>query len=142
MKRYGCAILIAASLGACAPHGPKGTIATLEPPAAIDWGTARPLEVVLADFSFTPETLRLAEGHPYRLHFLNQGSGTHDFSAPDFFRTVALPPGAASLPDRIVVARGANAEVTLVPLRKGSWASECTVPLHSTFGMTGKVVVD
>src|SRR3954467_2944755 len=89
MNRLGCAILIAASLGACAPHGPKGTIATLEPPAAVDWAAARPVEIVLADFSFTPETLLLEEERPYRLRFLNQGSGTHDFSAPDFFRTVA-----------------------------------------------------
>jgi uncharacterized cupredoxin-like copper-binding protein len=144
MSRIARVVALLLAVTGCAPHAPREDVPTLAAPAEVDWSAARPVEVVLADFSFTPETLALKEGQPYRLRFVNQGSGTHDFSAPDFFKTVALAPGAgeAKLPDRIVVARGASREITLVPLRKGAFPSECTVTLHATFGMTGKVIVE
>jgi uncharacterized cupredoxin-like copper-binding protein len=97
--------------------------------------------VLMSDFEFTPATITLAQNRPVRLELVNRGSGKHDLTAPRFFRTVessrALPADG-----KIVLARGETATLDLVPKEKGTFPYECSVFLHSLFGMTGQFVVE
>ena len=100
---------------------------------------AQPVErvtVTLANFSFTPKVLHLAAGRPVTLHFVNAGSGSHNFVAPEFFAaaTPALSGG------RVDLAKGETRDVTLTP-HAGHYSVRCTHFLHTTFGMTGTIDV-
>jgi uncharacterized cupredoxin-like copper-binding protein len=138
-------LLLGAVLSGCAGRRAAEPAAPLEPPAGFDWSDAQLVEVVMTDFAFAPATIALTEGRPYRLRLVNRGSGAHDFTAPAFFRAVALEPGGgagqvASL-GTVDVERGDTVELRLVPLKKGEYDLECTHLLHALFGMTGKITV-
>jgi plastocyanin len=66
--------------------------AATRPPA---WDKARRVNIALSNFAFTPETLQLHRGQAYRLHFVNQGSSGHNFSAPEFFAAAQINPADA-----------------------------------------------
>jgi hypothetical protein len=69
-------------------------------------------------------------------------SGLHAFSAPSFFTAASFRQGT-SLPagGKIAVAKGASAEIDLVPGAPGQYPLECTEFLHGMLGMTGKIAV-
>jgi hypothetical protein len=79
------ALLLAAS---SAPGGAFG--------ADIDWSKAETVTVKLTDFEYSPAYLRFHAGSPVRLILVNQGTGRHDFSAPEFFSAVTLRPGSSA----------------------------------------------
>jgi len=122
-------------------------IATLPAPAlaqpTADWASAKQVDVVLSNFAFTPEVLRLQHGHAYRLHFVNQGSGGHNFSAPDFFSRARIDPAdSAALKDgKIELKKGEARDVRLIPAQ-GSYKVKCTHFLHTGFGMKGSILVE
>lgn len=100
------------------------------------------VEVVLSDFRFTPAALELKAGERVMLHFSNQGSGGHSFSAPDFFAAATIDPASAPLvaKGKVEVKKGASVDVTLVPA-KGKYPLRCTHFLHGAFGMKGSIEV-
>lgn len=100
-------------------------------------------EIILADFSFTPASLHLKAGQPVTLHFVNRGSGGHNFAAPEFFAGARIDPASTAAVKRgkVELTKGASADVTLVPA-KGRYPVHCSHLLHSGFGMKGDVVVD
>jgi uncharacterized cupredoxin-like copper-binding protein len=106
-----------------------------------DLAGAQEITVVLSDFQFTPARIVLAQGRPYRLRLVNRGSGKHDLTARGFFRTVR---SERPLPADGRVALGAGEEALLgfIPTEKGTFPFECSVFLHSLFGMEGTFVVD
>lgn len=136
------ALLVALSVAACG-HAPPA--ATEVPPARAvgpaDLAGAEEVTVVLSDFQFAPARIVLMENRPYRLHLINRGSGKHDLTAPAFFRTVR---SAQALPaeGRIVLGAGEEASLGIIPAAKGTYPFECSVFLHSLFGMEGAFVVD
>jgi plastocyanin len=93
------------------------------------------VEIVLSNFKFAPEIIRLKAGQPVTLHFVNQGSGGHNFSAPKFFSGV---PGVKG--GKIELGKGESRDVTVTP-RAGTYAVSCTHFLHTSFGMKGSIVV-
>ena len=101
------------------------------------------VDVVLSDFAFTPQALHLRQGRPYRLRFVNQGTGGHNFTAPEFFAVARIDPAdiGAVAGGRVELARGESREVRLVPAA-GAYRVVCTHPLHTSFGMVGSIVVD
>lgn len=101
------------------------------------------VNVVLTNFAFTPQTLHLNRGRTYRLHFVNQGSDAHNFSAPEFFAASqinAADMGAVS-GGKVELGKGESRDVRLVP-SAGKYAVTCTHFLHASFGMTGSITVD
>ena len=98
------------------------------------------VEIVLVNFSFRPSQIHLRSGQPYLLHFVNQGSGGHNFAAKKFFDAAQIsgtvPPGGA-----IELKKGESQDVSLVP-SAGRYKVKCTHFLHSGFGMKGEIVVD
>jgi len=102
-------------------------------------------EVVLANFSFTPEELHLQAGQSTTIHFVNNGSGGHDFTAAEFFSAATMDTanrakiGGAT--GRVSLNKGDSVDVTLTP-KAGTYKAHCSHFMHSSLGMTGKIVVD
>jgi uncharacterized cupredoxin-like copper-binding protein len=141
------AMAAAALLSACAHEtAPSG-----RPAAALgtDWSQAELIDVVMTDFRFTPDVLRLRQGRPYRLHLENRGSGVHNISAGSFFKTAAVRAdapvagaGEAVTGDTVRLAKGETKDVYMIPMTPGSYDFDCSEFLHSLFGMTGNIVVE
>ncbi|WP_428627692.1 cupredoxin domain-containing protein [Sphingopyxis sp.] len=102
-------------------------------------------EVVLANFSFTPEALHLQAGHSTTVHFVNNGSGGHDFTAAEFFAAATMDAAnrakVGGAIGRVSLGKGKSLDVTLVPTA-GTYKAHCSHFMHSGLGMTGKIVVD
>ncbi len=106
---------------------------------------AAPVEVVLANFSFTPRDLHLRSGQNVTIHFVNNGSGGHDFTAAEFFASATMDAANRAKVDgakgRVSLGKGQAIDVTLSP-KAGEYAVHCSHFLHSSMGMTGKISVD
>jgi uncharacterized cupredoxin-like copper-binding protein len=116
------------------------------PAAAIDWADSERIEIVMTEFAYRPESIALRRGQSYTLAFRNVGSVRHDYAAPAFFRSVAFADRDAGRPladadGSVEVAAGETVELALAPLQTGTFAVECTKPLHDLFGMTGSIEV-
>lgn len=102
-------------------------------------------EVVLANFSFTPETLHLHAGQSTTIHFVNNGSGGHDFTAAEFFSAATMDAAnrakIGGAKGRVSLGKGEGLDVMLVP-KAGTYKAHCSHFMHSSLGMTGKIVVD
>jgi plastocyanin len=112
------------------------------PTLAADGAAPQRVEIVLANFSFTPASLKLSNGEKVTLHFVNQGSGGHNYSAPEFFKVAKIAPeSAGAVKDGTVeLKKGASVDVTLVPAA-GHYPVKCTHFLHAGFGMKGDITV-
>jgi plastocyanin len=113
------------------------------PAAAPAWDQAEQVEIVLSNFAFTPKVLQLHQGRPYRLHFVNKGSGGHNFAAPKFFAAAEVDPAdAATVANGTVeLAKAGSNSVRLVPA-PGTYKVKCTHFMHSAFGMKGVINVN
>ncbi|MBL0925622.1 MAG: cupredoxin domain-containing protein [Sphingomonadaceae bacterium] len=101
------------------------------------------VEIVLANFKFTPSAISLKAGQPVTLHFVNQGSGGHDFTAPEFFKAATMDTATRAKlgkKGRIDLSAGDSADVTLTP-KVGNYKVKCGHFLHAGFGMTGTIIV-
>ena len=101
------------------------------------------VEIDLSNFRFTPATITLRHGQAYVLHFVNTAKGGHDFAAKAFFdaATVAPEDRAAVAKGEIELRGGQSADVRLTAPAAGTYEAHCSHFMHSTFGMTGKIVV-
>lgn len=110
--------------------------ATAQPPQA--------LTVEMSNFKFNPSTLTLKHGQSYVLHFVNKASGGHDFVAKEFFASSAISPEdrAKVKNGEIELSGGESADVHLVANMPGTYKTHCSHFMHSSFGMTGQIVVE
>jgi len=117
--------------------------------SAADWGAAEAVTVTLDEFSFTPDALTFRGGRTYALTLVNAGGSAHTFTAPEFFRAVAMRPpgpgqgahGEAPL-ESVALGEGESRTLEFVAVTPGTYALKCERPLHSTFGMTGTIVIE
>ena len=105
---------------------------------------AQTIEITLSNFKFTPKTLSLHHGQAYRLHFVNDSSGGHDFDAPAFFADADIDPAdaAAIHEGKVEVAKGQTRDVLLTPRKAGAYEVKCSHMMHATMGMRGDITVD
>lgn len=98
--------------------------------------------VTLANFSFTPADLHLRAGQPVTIHFVNEGSGGHDFTAEEFFTAATMDAAnrARVGKGRVSLGKGASSDVTLIP-HAGTYKVHCSHFGHSALGMTGTIDV-
>jgi plastocyanin len=126
-------IILAASIAAVGVKAPSSQ----SQPASLDVVSIR-----LSNFAFTPNHLRLRVGVPVRFRFVNESSGSHNFTAPAFFAASSFERGSSPLADgKMEVAARTTMELTLTPRTLGSYPVECTHFLHGLFGMTGMIEV-
>jgi uncharacterized cupredoxin-like copper-binding protein len=102
-------------------------------------GRAQPVNIVLTDFAFTPQNMRLHHGQAYQLRLVNRGC-----AAPEFFAAAQVSPADAATVagGRIEVGKGESRTVRLIPVVAGRYGMSCTHFLHAGFGMTGSIIVD
>jgi plastocyanin len=101
------------------------------------------LTITLTDYAFAPAAIVLKANVPAHLRLANDAAKPHSFSAPEFFAAATLAPG-----DLAKVKRGTveldgrqSLDLTVTPLRPGSYAVRCTHFLHAAMGMTGSITV-
>jgi uncharacterized cupredoxin-like copper-binding protein len=117
--------------------------------AAADWSQAEAVTVALDEYAFAPEALTFLAGRPYALTLVNDGDAGHTFTAPGFFRAIAVRSLAtaegkkpAPLLESIAVEAGRSRTLEFVPLRAGTYELQCDRPLHDVFGMTGSIRIE
>jgi plastocyanin len=105
--------------------------------------TPTPITVALTDYAFTPSALNLTEGTVYQIHFINNSSKGHSFSAPEFFAAsqVAAEDMAKVKNGIVELGNGQSVDVTVTPGRAGSYAFICTHFMHQMMGMHGEITV-
>jgi uncharacterized cupredoxin-like copper-binding protein len=110
---------------------------------APDWGTAREIDVHLSNFKFAPDTIQMQHGEAYRLHLVNDASGGHNFDAGDFFAAAPIaPPDQAKVKKGSVELKGGDTvDIRLIAPAAGTYKLHCSHFLHTSFGMTGEIVV-
>ena len=100
--------------------------------------------MTLANFSFTPDDLHLHAGQPVTIHFVNEGSGGHDFTAQEFFAAATMDTAnrtrVGGTTGRVSLGKGESSDVTLVP-KAGTYKVHCSHFGHTALGMTGKITV-
>ena len=109
--------------------------ATAQAPAVVN--------VQLANYKFTPNTIVLDHGRPYVLRLHNASGGGHDFTAPAFFAAAAIAPIDRRLVagGEVEVPPGQVRQISLTAPRPGRYPLKCTHTFHKFFGMSGAIVV-
>ena len=102
------------------------------------------IDVVLSNFSFNPNMLRLQRNMSYTLHLMNAASGGHSFSAPELFAAVQIAPEDSGkvANGRIEIPAGQAVDIHLTPMTAGTYQIVCTHFLHQTFGMHGTATIE
>jgi plastocyanin len=118
-------------------------LAALSPTGGALAQTSAPIAITLTDYAFAPGTLDLKTGTAYQLHFVNNGSKGHNFSAPDFFAASQIAPEdmAKVKNGTVELANGSAADITVTPGRAGTYAFVCTHFMHRAMGMHGEITV-
>jgi plastocyanin len=102
------------------------------------------INVSMTNYAFTPSTLTLKAGETYRIHFSNDSSKSHDFTAREFFQSATIASGDKPKledGDEVELDGGQSADITLTPNRAGTYAATCTHFMHAMLGMKGQIVV-
>ena len=109
--------------------------------APVDWGHAERVDVQMVDYAFVPDQLHFRRGVPYQLHLVNAGKEGHDFTAPDFFKSVELK-NADVLGGKssIYVNPGETADIYFIADQAGLFAPRCAD--HDWAGMKATIIVD
>jgi plastocyanin len=55
---------------------------------SIDWSKSETMTVTMTAYTFIPHRLTIRLGVPTRLRLVNDSVEIHDFTAPDFFKTI------------------------------------------------------
>lgn len=116
--------------------------------APTDWSSAETVTVRLTEFRFEPDEIEFRAGHPYHLRLVNEGTVSHAFSSPGFFKAIAVRSTPAGVPEPgtpvatvVEVPPGMDRVVSFVALDPGHYVLECSTFLHEVFGMTGEITI-
>lgn len=106
-----------------------------------DWSKAKEVTVVTVEYAFKPAELGFHIGTAYRLRLENKGNETHEFTAPDFFKTIEMrnPDMTGADHVEIVLHPGDKKDFYFMPKRAGSYDLRCSD--HDWAGMVGKITV-
>jgi len=115
---------------------------------AADWDAKKELTIELSEFAFTPKDITLEAGQPYVLKVVNKGTVKHEFTAEDFFGSVAFRKAEdasaefkAPAPREVEVFAGKTIELYLIPTRAGTYELVCEIEGHFEAGMFGTITV-
>jgi uncharacterized cupredoxin-like copper-binding protein len=97
--------------------------------------------VTTVEYRFMPKTLRFQRGVPYQLRITNRGNEQHEFTAPDFFKTVdvANPDVLNADKTEIEIPPGATKTLNFTAKQAGHYDLRCSD--HDWAGMTGQIIV-
>ncbi len=116
--------------------------------SAADWDSMLTVRVDMSDFIFTPASLTLETGQPYKLELVNVGTTKHYFTAEGFYQSVAFRKAQTSEGEfkapyfkAIEVFPGNQVDLYFVPVIQGAFGSLCTIAGHEEAGMRGTIIV-
>ena len=111
--------------------------------AWLSGATPAPVEVdvTMVDYRFVPDHLSFQHGVHYRLHLVNKGKQTHEFTAPEFFASAKIdnPDILNREHTEIVMQPGDTKDLLLTPGAPGSYDLRCSD--HDWDGMVGGITV-
>ena len=110
---------------------------------APDWANAQTVQLDMANFAFTPNTLQFSANKPYDLRLTNKAGHGHSFDAPEFFAAVGVAPEdrAKVVKGEVEVEGGQTVDVKFMPTVSGAYKFHCSHFAHAILGMTGDVVI-
>jgi uncharacterized cupredoxin-like copper-binding protein len=108
---------------------------------AADWSKAKAVNVTMVEYAFKPADLTFKRGVAYRLHLESKGKETHEFTAPDFFKAIAMRDTKPLNADQteIVVQPGQKKDLYFVAKQAGSYDLRCSD--HDWAGMVGHITI-
>ena len=116
--------------------------------SAADWDSMLTVRVDMSDFIYTPASLTLETGQPYKLEIVNVGTTKHYFTAEGFYQSVAFRKAQTSEGEfkapyfkAIEVFPGDQVDLYFVPVVPGAYSSLCTIAGHEEAGMHGTIIV-
>ena len=116
--------------------------------AAADWDAAGKMTIELNEMSFTPNDIIMEAGKPYIMTLTNIGAVKHEFTASEFFRTVATRKAQTAQSEvkvpfftEIEVFAGQSVDLYLIPLIPGTYELKCEIEGHFEAGMFGTITV-
>lgn len=138
-------------LAGCAPM--RSPTAAIDAPTivkAADWTQTETIELVLDEFGYEPNELRLKAGRPYKLVMRNQGDKDHYYTAPEFYRAIATRKAMVNRQaevkapyfEAIEVLKSGQLDLYFVPVSKGTYRVRCTIDDHLEQGMEGTIVIE
>jgi uncharacterized cupredoxin-like copper-binding protein len=117
--------------------------------AAADWDTKETVTIDLAEMSFTPRDTVLKVGQPYVIEVVNKGTEKHEFTAEEFFKTIAFRKAEDAsgefkgpAPLEVEVFAGQSMELFLIPTEAGVYDLVCLIEGHFEQGMFGTIAVE
>ena len=115
---------------------------------AADWDAAEEQTIELSEMAFTPKEITLKAGKPHIVKVVNKGVVKHEFTAGEFFGSVAFRKAQdvsgefkAPAPHEIEVFPGKEIEVYLIPTKAGAYKLVCEIEGHFEAGMFGTITV-
>ncbi|MEO5332535.1 MAG: cupredoxin domain-containing protein [Magnetococcus sp. YQC-5] len=117
---------------------------------AADWKNIEKITVTMDEFSYKPNHLVFKTGKAYQLILKNEGEKKHYFTAPDFYKAIALrkiqsnKDGEIKAPYLKAVELMVNGQLDIyfVPVKKGKYPVFCTIDDHQKQGMEGHLVIE
>ncbi len=115
---------------------------------AANWDAKEAITIDMAEMSFTPKATTLKIGQPYVITVVNKGTEKHEFTAEDFFNTIAFRKAEdasgefkAPAPLEVEVFEGKAIELFLIPTKAGTYDLVCMIKGHFEKGMFGTITV-
>lgn len=117
---------------------------------AADWSKIQTINISLTEYAFSPSSLVLKKGIPYKLEIMNRGTEKHYFVSEGFFKAIATRKlqsnvdGEIKAPyfSAIEVFAGRSLDLYFIPVRKGNYRLQCTIEGHAERGMTGQISIE
>lgn len=145
-------LFMAAVLAGCstdtASNSPRPSFDAAAIVGSADWSDAETRNIVMADYSFTPNNPAFKRDQTYQLHLENKATHAHTFGSDTFFQAIAVREvqvGGATVPQEglknIELDPGQAADISFVAVSPGTYDFYCDVFLHDTMGMDGKIVI-
>ncbi len=116
--------------------------------SAADWDAAEKMTIELSEFAFSPKDFTLEAGKPYILTVVTVGDVKHEFTASEFFPTIAFRKAQdasgefkSTTPHEIEVFPGKSIDIYLIPTVAGTYDLKCEIEGHFEAGMFGTITV-
>ncbi len=110
--------------------------------ADVDWSSAQVVTVGLIDDVFVPDKLTFKVGVPYRMRLENKGMEMHEFTAPEFIKTIEVrnPEVLEQAGNEVLVEPWDAKELVFVPKKPGRYPLICAD--HEWDNMVGEITVE
>jgi uncharacterized cupredoxin-like copper-binding protein len=115
---------------------------------AADWSSAETVRVEFGEYYFEPDNITFEAGKPYKVELVNVGDIKHEFTAENFFASVAWRKAESAESEikvpfftEIEVFAGKQVDLYFVPITPGTYELVCEIEGHYEAGMFGTVTV-